>query len=54
MNLLSLIVIFLAVVICGAIAFIAWELTDDGGEHRGKPPASEHPPEENVRKQDGS
>ncbi|WP_156762751.1 hypothetical protein [Woeseia oceani] len=30
MNLLSLIIIFLALLICGAIAFIAWELTADG------------------------
>jgi len=30
MNLLSLIIIFLALVVCGAIAFIAWELTGNG------------------------
>jgi len=29
MNLLSLIIIFLALVIVGAIAFIAWELTSE-------------------------
>jgi hypothetical protein len=29
MNLLSLIVIFLALVIVGSIAFIAWELTSE-------------------------
>ena len=34
MNLLSLIIIFLALVICAAVAFIAWELT---AEDRGKP-----------------
>jgi len=29
MNLLSLIIIFLALVIAGSIAFIAWELTSE-------------------------
>jgi hypothetical protein len=29
MNLLSLIIVFLALVICGAVGFIAWELTAD-------------------------
>ena len=29
MNLLSLIIIFLALVVVGSIAFIAWELTSD-------------------------
>lgn len=33
MNLLSLIIIFLAIVICVAVGYIAWELTAD------KPPA---------------
>ncbi|MGB5245575.1 MAG: hypothetical protein WBM54_11655 [Woeseia sp.] len=40
MNLLSLIIIFLAIVICVAVAYIAWELTaespdkDDSGDRR--------------------
>ncbi len=29
MNLLSLILIFLALVVAGSIAYIAWELTDE-------------------------
>ena len=29
MNLLSLIIIFLALIICAAVGFIAWELTTD-------------------------
>lgn len=36
MNLLSLILIFLAIVICAAVAYIAWELTD---EDAGRKPA---------------
>ncbi len=30
MNLLSLIIIFLALVVVGSIAYIAWELTSEG------------------------
>lgn len=37
MNLLSLIIIFLAVVICGAVAFIAWELTSEAGPDNESP-----------------
>lgn len=29
MNLLAIIVVFLAIAICGAIAYIAWELSSD-------------------------
>lgn len=36
MNLLSLIIVFLALVICGAIAFIAWELTSESPAARKK------------------
>mgnify|MGYP006908220953 CR=1 FL=1 len=50
MNLLSLIIIFLAVVICAAIAFIAWELTREAGAEKpvnespvNKSPAAEAP-----------
>lgn len=32
MNLLSLIIIFLAIVICVAVAYIAWELTSVAAE----------------------
>lgn len=35
MNLLSLIIIFLALVITGSIAFIAWELTSERYMPRG-------------------
>ncbi|MEX0708683.1 MAG: hypothetical protein WD078_12020 [Woeseia sp.] len=36
MNLLSLIIIFLALVLCGAIAFIAWELTSEASSKRNR------------------
>lgn len=36
MNLLSLIIIFLALVLCGAIAYIAWELTSESSTARRK------------------
>lgn len=36
MNLLSLIIIFLALVLCGAIAYIAWELTSEASSARNK------------------
>ena len=36
MNLLSLIIIFLALVLCGAIAYIAWELTSESSSARNK------------------
>lgn len=29
MNLLSLIIIFLALIVCGAVGYIAWELTSE-------------------------
>lgn len=42
MNLLSLIIVFLAFLICGAIAFIAWELTDLAGkDDTQRPPPGE-------------
>lgn len=34
MNLLSLIIIFLAIVICLAVAYIAWELTAETPDKR--------------------
>lgn len=37
MNLLSLIIIFLAIVICVAVAYIAWQLTADVPERHRKP-----------------
>ncbi len=43
MNLLSLIIIFLAVVICGAVAFIAWELTSEAGPGGTSPTDEERP-----------
>lgn len=36
MNLLSLIIIFLALVLCGAIAYIAWELTSESSSTRNR------------------
>ncbi len=46
MNLLSLIVVFLAIAICVAIAYIAWELSSDepdAGPDEGRP-APDDPP----------
>lgn len=39
MNLLSLIIIFLALVICGAVGYIAWELTADDPAEKPESPA---------------
>lgn len=36
MNLLSLIIVFLALVLCGAIAYIAWELTSESSSTRNR------------------
>lgn len=36
MNLLSLIVVFLAIAICVAIAYIAWELSSDEPDASGR------------------
>lgn len=56
MNLLSLIIIFLAIVICGAVAFIAWELTSDAGPDGARPTegSSPTPPEEPGFSDDGA
>jgi len=45
MNLLQLILIFLAIIICAAVAYIAWELTSDAaaGKHTGEDSATRDP-----------
>ncbi|MDZ7643466.1 MAG: hypothetical protein U5K76_04075 [Woeseiaceae bacterium] len=45
MNLLSLIIIFLALAMCGAIAYIAWELSSDR-EHREASQSNHRPDDE--------
>jgi len=49
MNLLSLIIIFLALVVIGSIAFIAWEVTSERymphSEAKSEPGASKEPKE---------
>lgn len=50
MNLLSLILVFLAVVICAAIAFIARELIREAEREK---PAGQRPDSESVPANDG-
>lgn len=50
MNLLSLIVIFLALVIVGSIAFIAWELTSE----RIMPRGDKREPDESKESKDST
>jgi len=40
MNLLQLIIIFLALAVCGAVAYVAWQLTSEATRHSGDKPAA--------------